>query len=149
MGRNFYLNSTFKFGIYTRTIYRECHVGRNNCLDIIDICRFYREILQIFDEDDVDTYINYLERVDDAVKAQSSDESSQLVFNPEFNNLPQMIVSIYKFILDRGYELVPEDEYDEPYDFEDHILNHCTKVHEDVNEVAFGGLQYSTSTGFF
>ena len=146
MGRNYYLNTVVTFGAtikQSRTIKEECHVGRNDWLDIIDICRFFRIILECFE--DVEHYDKYLKRVEKAVNSKRNNKNCQRVFNNEFDNLPQMIVEIYNFFKTQKYPLVAEDEYEQVYNFKDHIQTYCINP----NQKEFGGLRYSTNTQFF
>ena len=64
MGTNYYLDTVFGLGEDRRTIYRECHIGKNNWLNIIDICRFFKEILSRFENTESITYVNYLEQIE-------------------------------------------------------------------------------------
>lgn len=116
-----------------------CHIGKYNYLDIIDICDFFREALQWGNVKDIKGYRSYLKRV-----KKAEDNNSQLVYNSEFDNLPQMIMEIYDLIVQSGHELPAEDEYNNPYDFRNHILNYCI----DSNQKEFGGLRYNTYTDF-
>lgn len=168
MGRNYYLNN---YG-YEWEIYQDCHVGKNDWLDLIAICKSFRETIRnrmdYFKVGIGYKYQKYLSQVSKAVQDKETNKDSMLVHNPEFNNLPQMIIEIYDYITKEydfcasddadaesyndprnhvmiEHKLVARDEYEVEYDFRNHITVHCI----DANQKEFGGLRYSTRTGFF
>jgi hypothetical protein len=144
MGRNYYLNSKFVVNDkYEYVSYRECHIGRNNWLDLIDICKFFLKLLDIFEEE-TEQYRKYLSKLNNAVVSMRENPSSKKVYNSRFDNLPDILIEIYHYIINKGYKLSSYDEYDDEYNFEIHIRS-CI----DTTQKEFGGLRYSTNTDFF
>ena len=144
MGLNYYLNTILRYHEDDGTIHRDCHVGKRDYLDIIDICRFFISLLERISNKEALYHCKYLKRLNKAVKHKDDYPNSPLVYNSKFDNLPQTLVNIYEFIINSGCDLVSQVEYGEIYDFKEHILKYCV----DNTQKEFGGLRYNTYTNF-
>lgn len=153
MGINRYLSKLTRFGKHIYQKPEECHVGRDNCVNLRALCIYFEEILECMKEnEEAENYQEFLTEVRETLEVMDSYRGHVIVkcahhpeiFEAKYDNLPEKIMGIYDFLVKEGMEFDPRDEYDHPYDFREFITVYC--VNEEQKE--FGGLRYSTGKDF-
>lgn len=130
MGRNYFIS--------TPRHEQECHVSRNNIVDIISLTTFFINQLSYIEND-----VHIDKKIEELKTIRSLIETKNTSLLQHIKNTAELLCSCYNICHSDNYQLTAKDEYEHEYNFVEHIKS-CVNY----NKSELGGLLFSYNTDF-